>query len=94
MLVCIRTERVQVNPLRGTDHELEAAVKRIVYRGTDYEATCAVAGQEVRAVVSSVSWDPAVAVGSRVRLGFNTADVSVYPRAEESGIIQYSSEAV
>ncbi len=94
VLVCIRTERVQVNPQRETGHTLEGTVKRIVYRGTDYEATCAVGGQEVRAVVSSVSWDASVVVGSRVRIGFNAADLSVYPRVEESGIIQYSTEAV
>jgi spermidine/putrescine transport system ATP-binding protein len=94
VLVCIRTERVQVNPQRDTEHGVAATVKRIVYRGTDYEATCAFGGQEVRAVVSSVTWDPAVAVGSPVRIGFNAADVSIYPRSEETGIIQYSSEAV
>jgi spermidine/putrescine transport system ATP-binding protein len=94
VLVCIRTERVQVNPPRETEHGIEGTVKRIVYRGTDYEATCAFAEQEIRAVVSSVTWDPAVAVGSRVRIGFNAADVSIFPRSEESMIIQYSSEAV
>jgi spermidine/putrescine transport system ATP-binding protein len=94
VLVCIRTERVQVNPPRETEHGIEGTVKRIVYRGTDYEATCAFADQEIRAVVSSVTWDPAVAVGSRVRIGFNAADVSIFPRSEESMIIQYSSEAV
>ncbi len=94
VLVCIRTERVQVNPHRETEHGIEGTVKRIVYRGTDYEATCAFAEQEIRAVVSSVTWDPAVAVGSRVRIGFNAADVSIFPRSEESMIIQYSSEAV
>jgi spermidine/putrescine transport system ATP-binding protein len=94
VLVCIRTERVQVNPHRETEHGIEGTVKRIVYRGTDYEATCAFAEQEIRAVVSSVTWDPAVAVGSRVRIGFNAADVSIFPRSEEAMIIQYSSEAV
>ena len=94
VLVCIRTERVQVNPHRDTEHGIEGAVKRIVYRGTDYEATCSIGAQEIRAVVSSVTWDPAVAVGSRVRIGFNAADVSIFPRAEESGIIQYASDAV
>jgi spermidine/putrescine transport system ATP-binding protein len=94
VLVCIRTERVQVNPHRETEHGSEGTVKRIVYRGTDYEATCDFAGQEIRAVVSSVTWDPGVEVGSRVRIGFNAADVSIFPRSEESGIIQYASDAV
>jgi spermidine/putrescine transport system ATP-binding protein len=94
VLVCVRTERVQVNPHRPTEHGIDGTVKRIVYRGTDYEATCAFGEQEVRAVVSAVTWDPAIAVGARARIGFNAADVSIFPRAQESEIIQYSTEAV
>ena len=50
--------------------------------------------QEIRAVVSSVSWDPAVREGSAVRIGFGSADVLSFLRSEESQIIQYSSVAV
>ncbi len=94
VLVCVRTERVLVNPLRATEHLFPGTVKRIVYRGTDYEATCSLGSQEVRAVVNSVNWDQAVQVGSRVRIGFAAADVSIFPASEESQIIQYSSQAV
>jgi spermidine/putrescine transport system ATP-binding protein len=94
VLACVRTERVQINPLRPTDHLLEGAVKRVVYRGTDYEATCAFGAQEIRAVVNSVNWDPEVRVGSRARIGFGAADVSLFPASEESEIVQYSSQAV
>jgi spermidine/putrescine transport system ATP-binding protein len=94
VLACVRTERVQLNPLRATEALLPAAVKRIVYRGTDFEATCSFGAQEVRAVVSSVSWDPAVREGSAVRIGFGADDLSLFPRAEESQIVQYSSQAV
>jgi spermidine/putrescine transport system ATP-binding protein len=93
-LVCIRTERVQINPTRSTDHDLEGTIRRIVYRGTDFEATCKVGGQDLRAVVSAVSWDRSVQVGSRVRVGFAAEDLSLFPRAEEAEIIQYSTEAV
>jgi spermidine/putrescine transport system ATP-binding protein len=94
VLIGLRTERVQLNPLRPTEHLLPAVVKRIVYRGTDFEATCTFGTQEIRAVVNSVSWDPAVREGSAVRIGFGSADVSLYARSEESQIIQYSSAAV
>jgi spermidine/putrescine transport system ATP-binding protein len=94
VLVCVRTERVQLNPLRATQALLPAAVRRVVYRGTDYEATCSFGQQEIRAVVNSVNWDPEVRVGSQVRIGFMSADVSLFPRAEESQIVQYSSQAV
>ena len=94
VLVCIRTERVQVNSHRETEHEVEGVVRRIVYRGTDYEVTCTVDGQEVRAVVSSVDWNPSLTVGSRARLGFNGADITIFPLAEEQEIVQYTTEAV
>jgi len=94
VLVCIRTERVQVNSHRRTEHEMEGAVRRIVYRGTDYEVTCSVEDQELRAAVSAVDWDPSLAIGSRVRLCFNGSDVTLFPRAEEEEIVQYTTEAV
>jgi spermidine/putrescine transport system ATP-binding protein len=94
VLVCLRTERVQLNPLRATEHLLPGVVRRVVYRGTDYEATCSFGEQEIRAVVNSVNWDPEVRLGSQVRFGFMSADVSLFPRAEESQIVQYSSQAV
>jgi spermidine/putrescine transport system ATP-binding protein len=94
VLACVRTERVLVNPLRPTEHLFPGKVKRVVYRGTDYEATCSFGAQEIRAVVNSVNWDPKVQVGSQVKIGFAAADVSIFPASEESQIIQYSSQAV
>jgi spermidine/putrescine transport system ATP-binding protein len=93
VLVCIRTERVQVNSYRGTEHKVEGSVRRIVYRGTDYEVTCDLSGQEARAVVSAVDWNPALRVGSTALLGFNSADITLFPRAEEKEIVQYSVES-
>jgi spermidine/putrescine ABC transporter ATP-binding subunit len=92
-LVCVRTERVQLNSHRSTDHEVEGTVRRIVYRGIDYEVTCDWAGQELRAVVGAVDWDTSLAVGSKARLGFNVADVSLFPLEEEKEIVQYSVDA-
>jgi spermidine/putrescine transport system ATP-binding protein len=94
VLVCIRTERVRVNPQRGTEHDVEGTVRRIVYRGTDYEVTCAMADQEVRAVVSAVDWNTGLREGSSVRLGFNSGDITLFPREEETEIVQYTTEAV
>ena len=94
VLVCIRTERVQLNPLRDTGHLLEGKVKRIVYRGTDFEATCSFGAQEIRSVVNSVNWDRAVELGAPVRIGFEAADVSLFSKSQQGEIIQYTTEAV
>jgi len=94
VLVCIRTERVQLNPLRDTGHLLEGKVRRIVYRGTDFEATCSFGAQEIRSVVNSVNWDRAVELGAPVRIGFEAADVSLFSKSQQGEIIQYTTEAV
>ncbi len=94
-LICIRTERVQVNPAKAVGNRVEAELTRIVYRGTDYEATCRLGSEsEIRSVVSAVGWDPRLRLGEAVRLGWSTADVIVFSRAEEKDIIKYSAEAV
>jgi len=94
VLICIRTERVQVNSHQTVDNTLQAKLTRIVFRGTDYEATCQIGGSEVRAIVAAVTWDHALKVGDTVEIGWNAQDVIVFPREEEKEIIQYSVEAV
>jgi len=94
VLVCIRTERVRVNSARPTDHSVDGTVRRIVFRGNDYEVTCSTGDLELRAAVSALDWDVSVSVGSMVRLCFNAADVTLFPAAEEREIVQYSTEAV
>ncbi|GAK59832.1 spermidine/putrescine ABC transporter ATPase subunit [Candidatus Vecturithrix granuli] len=94
VLICVRTERVQVNSHQSLENALQAKLTRIVFRGTDYEATCQVGESEIRAVVAAVTWDHALNVGDRVEIGWSAQDVIVFPRQEEEQIIQYSVEAV
>ncbi|MBN1836564.1 MAG: ABC transporter ATP-binding protein, partial [Spirochaetales bacterium] len=94
VLVCIRTERVLVNPSREVANTLEARLERIVYRGTDYEITCIFDGAEVRAIVQAVAWDAKLEVGDAVRVAWSEADVIVFPASEEKDVIKYSAEAV
>jgi spermidine/putrescine transport system ATP-binding protein len=85
-LACIRAERVQVNSRRKTEREAEAVVERVVYRGTDYELTCALGKQKLIALVGAVEWDGSLRTGSTVKLGWNDADFSVFPGAEAAEI--------
>ena len=94
MLFCVRTERVQINAHQPVDNTLQAKLTRIVFRGTDYEATCQIDDSEIRAVVAAVSWDHALKVGDTIEVSWNAHDVIVFPRQEEQEIIQYSVEAV
>jgi ABC-type Fe3+/spermidine/putrescine transport system ATPase subunit len=93
-LVCIRTERVQINPHRNVENSVSAQLSRIVYRGTDYEATCRLGESELRAVVQAVAWDAALREGDTVQVAWNAEDVIVFPREEEKDVIKYSAEAV
>ncbi|MBD3306601.1 polyamine ABC transporter ATP-binding protein [candidate division KSB3 bacterium] len=94
VLLCLRTERVQINSHQAVDNALQAKLTRIMFRGTDYEATCQVGEAEIRAIVAAVSWDHALQVGDTVEIGWNTSDVIVFPRQEAHEIIQYSIDAV
>jgi len=67
---------------------------RIVFRGTDYEATCVFDDSEIRAVVGATAWNRSLKEGDTVYVEFSAADVVVFPSTEEKDIIKYSMEAV
>lgn len=94
-LLCIRVERVEVNPHDGkVDNIIACTLNRIVFRGTDYEATCQFDDSEIRAVVSATAWDHRLKEGDAINIGFKANDVIVFPKSEEKDIIKYSVEAV
>jgi spermidine/putrescine transport system ATP-binding protein len=94
-LLCIRVERVEVNPRDlKVDNIIGCTLKRIVFRGTDYEATCQFDGSEIRAVVSATAWDHRLREGDTIKIGFKSNDVIVFPKSEEKDVIKYSVEAV
>ena len=84
---------VQVNSHRTTDYTFEGDVRRVVYRGTDYELTCRTGTEDIRAVVSAVDWGGGITEGSRVRLGFNSADLRIFPGSQEKELVQYTTES-
>ncbi len=95
VLLCIRSERVLISPKnQEVENIIESKLERIVFRGTDYEATCVFDDSEIRAVVGATAWDHSLKEGNTVHVGFNAADVVVFPREEEKDIIKYSVEAV
>jgi spermidine/putrescine transport system ATP-binding protein len=95
VLLCIRVERVVLNTKDPKiDNEIGCTLSRIVFRGTDYEATCQFNGVEIRAVVSATAWDQRLKEGDRIKVGFKASDVVVFPRSEEKDVIKYSVEAV
>jgi len=95
VLLCVRSEKVFINPVQSElNNIVEANIKRIVFRGMDYEATCAFDDFEVRAFVPAAGWDQRLKVGDRVKVGFKSSDAIVFPLSEEKDIVKYSMEAV
>jgi spermidine/putrescine transport system ATP-binding protein len=95
VLICIRVERVLINPKAAkTENLITCNLRRIVFRGTDYEATCQFDDAEIRAVVGATTWDHNLREGDTVQVGFQSNDVILFPSTEEKDVIKYSGEAV
>lgn len=95
VLVCVRSEKVVFNPAREkVENVIKVKLTRIVFRGTDYEATCVFDNSEIRAVVSATQWDYSMREGDTVYVGFAVSDTVVFPSSEEKDVIKYSLEAV
>jgi spermidine/putrescine transport system ATP-binding protein len=95
-LVCVRSEKVLVSRRRSKsgarpENHFEGAIRRIVFRGSEYEVTCGVDGAELRAVVSATVWDSALREGDRVEVGFQSSDVIVFHGSEERNVIRYEA---
>ena len=95
VLICIRVERVLINPkTTQVNNLIQCTLKRIVFRGTDYEATCQFNGSEIRSVVGATAWDQSLKEGDNIQVGFKSSDVILFPHSEEKDVIKYSGEAV
>jgi spermidine/putrescine transport system ATP-binding protein len=95
VLICVRVERVSIRPEdTHIDNRITCTLKRIVFRGTDYEATCQFDDSEIRAVVGATAWDYKLKEGNTVEIGFKTSDVLVFPLVGEKDVIKYTVEAV
>jgi len=95
VLICIRVERVLINPkTTQVNNLIQCTLKRIIFRGTDYEATCQFDDSEIRSVVGATSWDRSLKEGDTIQVGFKSSDVILFPRSEEKDVIKYSGEAV
>ena len=93
ILICIRTEKVQVNTSRKVDNSFDAELIRIIFRGVDFELTFNFCGAELRSIVSSLEWDQRIKTGTVMKIGWNSEDVIVYPAEEEGDIVKYSLDS-
>jgi len=93
VLICVRTEKVQVNASREVDNSFDAELKRIIFRGVDYELTFNLNGAELRSIVSSLEWNQSIKTGTILKIGWNSDDVLIFPAEEERDIVKYSLDS-
>jgi len=95
VLFCVRAEKVLLNRKRsGSKNVLKARVQRVVFRGNDYEITCLLKGQEIRAIVAAANWNSSLKEGADIVVEFKPEDIILYPISGEKEVIKYSVEAV
>jgi hypothetical protein len=69
----------------------KCTIRRIVFRGNDYEVTCGVGDAELRAVAGATGWDTAIREGDRVEVGIPADDVIVFPGSEWKDVVRYEA---
>ncbi|TFG60275.1 MAG: ABC transporter ATP-binding protein [Spirochaetales bacterium] len=90
VLVCLRSEDIVISGQAGMQNKISAVVKRVVFRGADYEIGCALKnGDELRCVVSASMMDSAFAPGAPVTLGCDDANVITFPKSQGRDILDY-----
>jgi spermidine/putrescine transport system ATP-binding protein len=88
-LVCVRPEKLYVNPERTMRNQIEAKLKRVVFRGDEFEIKSAVGDLEIRAVVDHKAWKRLGALRPDLRVGWDTGDAIMFPMVMRSDIISY-----
>lgn len=90
ILVCLRSEDVIISGNGGNDNKVSAQVKRIVFRGADFEIACALKnGEEVRCVVPASMMNSSFVPGAGISLGFNADNVITFPRDQVKDVLNY-----
>jgi spermidine/putrescine transport system ATP-binding protein len=89
VLICIRPEKVHINPDRKLKNELKLMLKRIVFRGNDYEVKATVGDTEIRAVMDHQGWKRMGDIKDEIRACWEIEDSIVFPIAMMDDLVSY-----
>jgi ABC-type Fe3+/spermidine/putrescine transport system ATPase subunit len=89
VVVCVRPEKVHLNPQRTLKNELQTRIRRIIFRGNEYEIRALLGAFELRAIFECKRWDRTQAVGDPIRVGWEPEDSVVFPAEMKKDIIAY-----
>jgi spermidine/putrescine transport system ATP-binding protein len=90
VLVCVRPEKIHINPSNKMPNLIKSKINRVVFRGDDYEITTSFNDSSIRLVVGYTSWDKANKVGTEITIGWEDYDSIIYPLHMKDDIIKYA----
>jgi spermidine/putrescine transport system ATP-binding protein len=90
VLVCVRPEKIHVNPSNKMHNVIKTKINRIVFRGDDYEITTSFNDASIRSVVGYTTWDKSHTVGTEITIGWEAFNSIVYPLNMQGDIVKYA----
>jgi spermidine/putrescine transport system ATP-binding protein len=89
VLVCIRPEKVHINPATKQKNELQSKLKRIIFRGNDYEVKATVGDTEIRAVMDHQGWKRIRGIEDEITASWGIDDSIVFPIGMRDDLVSY-----
>jgi spermidine/putrescine transport system ATP-binding protein len=89
VLICVRPEKVHINPERKMINRLTSVLKRIVFRGNDFEVRAMAGDKEIRAVLDHSGWKRIRDVKNSVVASWDIDDSIVFPVEMKDDLIGY-----
>jgi spermidine/putrescine transport system ATP-binding protein len=89
VLVCIRPEKVRINAEGKQENELQPVLKRIIFRGNDYEVRAAVGDTELRAVMDQKGLKRIGDAEDSIQASWDIDDAIVFPIDMKEDLIGY-----
>ena len=89
VLICVRPEKVHINPERKMTNRLPSVLKRIVFRGNDFEVKATVGNKEIRAVMDHNGWKRIQDVKENIAACWDIDDSIVFPLEMRDDLIAY-----
>jgi spermidine/putrescine transport system ATP-binding protein len=92
VLVCVRPEKIHINPLDKVSNLITSKISRIVFRGEDYDITAQFDESSIRSVVGYTTWDKSHETGDEIKIGWEASDSLIYPLEMKQDIINYAMQ--
>jgi spermidine/putrescine transport system ATP-binding protein len=89
VLICIRPEKLHINATTKQDNELQPVLKRIIFRGNDYEVRAAVQDTELRAVMDHKGLRNIGENSKNIRASWDIDDAIVFPIQMKEDLVGY-----